>query len=346
MEKCRKCQNEIPENAKFCSHCGAKISSGPRAFVAPGKKYALGITLGSLVLVGLILTFQNQIIGNKPDETFSVEKHANTGKPETAYVNPNLIRLQKAVKASPQNKDAWKSLALELSRSLKAGEGDPRSLALDLVDALSQILQLDADDKEALLLTADLSFDMKAFTKAKEFYERYLKLEPDDPDATARYASTLTFLGQYNQSITLLNALLEKHPDSFQAHAFLAITYAQQGKQELARLSGEEALKHAPSEEARKRFETFLSGMGKKRQQAPLIAALQNNPIAGPKLVNTKVEGDTVIATMTMFPMEMMPEVAKQKFLSSLKANRGEFKKIIFIDQEKKTMLGEYKLDE
>jgi tetratricopeptide (TPR) repeat protein len=209
-------------------------------------------------------------------------------------------------------------------------------------------------------MMADVSFDQKAFTKAQEFYERYLKLEPDNHGARARYASTLTFLGQYDKSVQELNAVLKQDPKNFPAMAYLSITYAQQGDLSKANETGAAALNLAPSDEARARFSAFMTTLQAQaaaspargnieapKSEAPVqavttgiagfVAQVQNNPVAGPKFVGHEEVKEELRLTFKDFPMSQMPPFAKEKFFGTLKkaaqdTNISNVKTISFID--------------
>src|SRR5262249_24096708 len=141
-----------------------------------------------------------------------------------------------------------------------------------------------------------------------------------------------------------------------------------------ARAVGKEAVKLAPSDDARERFEEFLKRLETKAQQgaqpgesAPpdtmdakagansaagdaaqhIVEALQSNPIGGPKFVRAENSKDGLLVYMQDFPMSQMPPFAKQKFLGGLKSAVGDdesVKTIIFMDNASKTELERYEL--
>lgn len=188
-------------------------------------------------------------------------------------------------------------------------------------------------------MMADVSFDQRAFTKSKDFYERYLKIEPNNLGARARYASTLTFLGEYENAVSQLDTVLKTDPKNFPAMAYLAITFAQKGEVAKAKEIGTKALSLAPSEEARARFSSFMSALDQGGVQGVspargavasevagvvgvegFIAKVRANPVAGPKLVahEDSKNGDLKLVFKD-FPMDKMPPFAKEKFFGSLK---------------------------
>jgi tetratricopeptide (TPR) repeat protein len=271
-----------------------------------------------------------------------------------------IVREQ--VDKEPQNIEKLKMLAGILGDKLRNDPHGSNSTVFEAIDILSRILAMQPNDPAALVMMADVSFDQKAFTKAQEFYERYLKLEPDNHGARARYASTLTFLGQYDRSVAELNSVLNQDPKNFPAMAYLSITYAQQGDFSKAKETGSAALNIAPSDEARARFSAFMTtleaqgptstspargnvGPATSEQSAPsapagiagFVAQVKGNPVAGPKFVGHEEVKEDLRLTFKDFPMSQMPPFAKEKFFGSLKraaqeANISHVRTISFID--------------
>jgi tetratricopeptide (TPR) repeat protein len=214
--------------------------------------------------------------------------------------------------------------------------GNPEAsgeLVFEAIDLLSRILHHEPNDPTALVTMADLSFDQRAFSKALSFYERYLKVSPDDLGARARYASTLTFLGRYDDSVSELKGVLRSDPKNFPALAYLAITYAQKGDLQEARKSASIALSLAPSEEAKARFSGFVASLGEpgrgelnKQPEgaqtgvAGFIQSIKSNPVAGDKFRSYEGPSDGVLRLKFVdFPMAQMPPFAKQKFFDRLR---------------------------
>jgi tetratricopeptide (TPR) repeat protein len=274
--------------------------------------------------------------------------------------DPQVTLLREQLEKDPQNIEKLKMMAGILGDKLRSDPHAANATVFEAIDVLSRILAMQPNDPGALVMMADVSFDQKAFTKAQEFYERYLKLEPDNHGARARYASTLTFLGQYDKSVAELNSVLKQDPKNFPAMAYLSITYAQQGDLLKAKETGAAALNMAPSDEARARFSAFMTNLEAQAgatsvrgnvtapeagQGAPTAAAgvasfvaqVKNNPVAGPKFVGHEEVKDELRLTFKDFPMSQMPPFAKDKFFGSLKkaaqeANISQVKTISFID--------------
>jgi tetratricopeptide (TPR) repeat protein len=234
------------------------------------------------------------------------------------------------------------------------------------------VLKLKPDDANALIAMADISFNQQVFNKAADYYARYLGVQPNDNDARARYASALSFSGKFDDAIKELKGVLKKDPKNFHASAYLAITYAQMGKQPEAITAGEQALTLAPNEEARARFTNFLDEVKRPTKPAAqgepapdaanvrgnttaalsqgaaaasasggaaeaLANVVRANSVAGPKFVEAKDQGQGVIALyFREFPMEGMPPFVKDKFVNGIKLKAMDLNvsTLLFIDKD------------
>jgi len=270
---------------------------------------------------------------------------------------PKLLAMQKEVEKSPDDLSKLKVYAGMLGDKLRANPAAPPALVFEAIDVLGKILKAEPNDPGALVMMADVSFDQRAFTKALDFYERYLKIDPTDLGARSRYASTLTFLGRYNDSIGELNSVLKQDPKNFPAMAYLAITYAQSGDVPKAKQMGSTALQLAPSEEARARFSAFVSSLDSvEKDEGPVttaqvasgstgagidgfIASIKANPVAGPKFVRYEA-GDSGVLKLVFrsFPMSQMPPFAKEKFFGGIKTAAKQnglenISRVSFIDE-------------
>jgi tetratricopeptide (TPR) repeat protein len=250
--------------------------------------------------------------------------------------DPQLAAMRTKVQQSPDDMTALKVFAGMLGDSLRSNPSAPPELVFEAIDVFGKILQKEPNDPAALVMMADVSFDQRAFTKALDFYERYLKIDSEDLGARSRYASTLTFLGRYDDSIRELDSVLKKDPKNFPAMAYLAITYAQKGDVSTAKKIGGSALQMAPSEDARARFSSFVASLdgaaatsdGSAVNAKPastglsgLEQSLRANPVAGPKFVKADLgAAGTLTLVYRDFPMSQMPPFAKEKFLSGVKA--------------------------
>lgn len=361
---CAACGHSLPGQAKFCPSCGVKVGSALESesqkqsgvtIPFPRKKEIFIAILVTLPLFGIGWKGQEWLSGEKP--TVSYEKMLSEREGEDdSLSDPTLVRLREATKNFPDDISAWRTLAEALLFKLQSGDESkpPPKLVLETIDVLREILTRDENDQFALRSMADISLNQQVFNKAVEYFERYLKLVPLDDVARARYASALSFTGKSDQALKELNSILKKDPKNFYASAYLAVTYAQIGDKAKALQSGQTALKNAPSEEARARFSSFLESLDEEKAApvennprgntggAPSPGAsvlreyLQGHQIAGPKFAGMKKEGATVVLSFNDFPMEKMPPVIREKFVTAVKekalADDKNTTKIIFVD--------------
>lgn len=272
----------------------------------------------------------------------------------TLSLNSDLGNLLSDARSTPKDPAAWTAVGAALLDLLSTTQSSGE-IQLEALDVFSYLLSLSPDDVVALRALGDLCFDQRLFPKSLSYYDRYLKLQPTDQEVRSRRASTLTFLGRSTEAITELQEIAKAQPEAFQPLAYLSIALSQNGDLEQARAVGEQALKKAPSPEARERFQSFLSSLTapattenpRAAEPSPSSGAtpwltsleehIRTNPIAGRKFVGARFADDTktIVLSFSDFPMEGMPEFARVKFLSSLKAviPAGAASTITCIDQ-------------
>jgi len=344
--QCPRCSVAITSEMRFCHACGTKLLGRSKGFLT-------GAVLATTLLLAGGVGLQMAVQGKA---TRPAAARGSAGQQDGEFSgseadNPQLASMRRAVESAPDDLTKLKVYAGMLGDSLRSNPGASPALVFEAIDVFGRILQKEPNDPAALVMMADVSFDQRAFTKALDFYERYLKVDPDDLGARSRYASTLTFLGRYDDSIRELGKVLQSDPKNFPAMAYLAITYAQKGDIGSAKRIGGDALAAAPSEDARARFSSFVAsldqaesqgevgsekkpepstlqqaGAGELRKEAQsggidgFVATLRANPVAGPKFVRHERVGSTLKLYYRDFPMSQMPPFAKDKFLGGIKS--------------------------
>lgn len=281
--------------------------------------------LGALIVVPLWY-FQPKIIGTRPEKNFDPNAHAT----QFQYNDPDLERLRTAARSNPESKQHWMALAKGLVQKSQEGIISREEALRDTLEAVSKALELDPEDSETVYLAAEVNFEAQRFGAAKGLYERYLAFHPEDTEVMTRYASALTFAGEPERAVQILDQALQADPHSFQARAILAISYAELGEAERALEVGEDALALAPTDEARARFQQFLAQLDGSAAVQPtarelnpeaieLAQFIKENPVAGPKITDFQVEGESLSIITRDFPMGAMPPFAKEKFFSGIR---------------------------
>ena len=374
---CPQCGTKLPERAKFCSECGLQLGQVSKTAAAPVKralnaKHYVGIGLLTLAIWFPAWQLQQWQAGKRPTQPYQQEPQASNMEGNPLEHDPEIGKLEAAARQHPTDLQAQQALASALVGKLRESETPPNQLIFAAMEALSGVLKIKPEDPDALIAMADISFNQQVFGKAADYYSKYLGLEPHDNGARARYASSLSFAGKFDDALKELKFVLEKDPKNFNASAYLAITYAQMGKKNEAISAGEKALSLAPNEEARERFSQFLSEVknasmpdqqeksaGPAAKQpatqpaassgpsAPPAAAgsaatvlgdfVKANPVAGPKFVESVDKGNGVIALyFRAFPMEGMPPFVKDKFVNGIKLKAMDLgvQTILFVDKD------------
>jgi tetratricopeptide (TPR) repeat protein len=337
---CPSCGNALQAQARFCSQCGKDIV----AFTTrPSLNVKALTTIASLGLCTFLIAWyvQEPLVGKAPTEHFKGESKKPTNDEPLA---PELQALKDTALANPKDKAGWVNYAQALGERLSIKD-PPQGLIFEAITALRQILDIDPKDKDALLTMAEISFQQQAFAKSAEFYEKYLEIVPEDIDMRARYASSLSFTGKFDDSLKELGRVLSVKPDHFQALAYSAVTYAEMGDKVKSKAVGTQALAAAPNAEAKERFSKFLASLDKEPTPQrgnissadskpatntnatfePSIQAVvdqvKNNPVAGKKFVDAKLtNADSLTISLDNFPVSQMPPFVKDKFLGSIRA--------------------------
>lgn len=82
---------------------------------------------------------------------------------------------------------------------------------------LQQMLQQQPDDPVILAALGNLYFDSQQWPQAERWYRRALEVEPGNPDITTDLAVVYRYTGQPEQSLGLLDRVLERDPEHWQA---------------------------------------------------------------------------------------------------------------------------------
>lgn len=276
------------------------------------------------------LTYEEKVKTNNKNHIGQLEKISLANYPDLDKRYKEL----KEVKEKSKNLVALKNDLRNKYQEVRSTGETARELAFFYLDLLLKINKIDPKDSDSILELADLSFERKVFSKASEYYQKYLELK-DDSTVRARYASTLTFLGNYQDAITELDSIIKNEPKNFQALAFKTIALAQNSDVEGALKVGELALSNAPNDEAYTRFGSYLQKL--KNNDSSLEAYLQNNEVTKLKF-NKIVESDSSIDIyFTDFPMDKMPEFAKEKFFTNIRNSldkEQKIKQVNFLDSK------------
>lgn len=79
-----------------------------------------------------------------------------------------------------------------------AGPGAP---PMAEIQRLREHVEKNPNDTEAILMLANLNFDIRNWERARELYSRHLELLPDDPDVITDLGVCYRELGQFQQAL-------------------------------------------------------------------------------------------------------------------------------------------------
>ena len=311
--------------------------------------------LSTVVLAGALFYipfhYYNDLAGEKP--TVQYDDYVKE-KNRAENFDPELTALYEKASTNPKDVDGWKILANEISVKLSEMDTPAQGLVFELIDALQHVLEIDPNDSEALLSMGNVSYNFQVFDKAAYYFSKYLDQHKDDLTTRATYASTLSFIGDFQDAEKELLYVIAKDPKSFLPRANLAINYALAGSKAEAKSAALEAVKYAPDSETKIKFDKFLLDLMNPKEAPQQVApkeigktdsSLQNlsdyvksNPVAGPKFITAKPNGEFIELHFANFPMKAMPPVAKEKFFSGLKQQvqkdklEEKYKALVFID--------------
>lgn len=137
--------------------------------------------------------------------------------------------------------------AKDFDRALQAGPPDAR-LWVDIgrmryvageqhlaADALTHALAIDPKEPRALTLQADLIRDSAGFEASLPWFERAVRIAPNDLGLLGEYASTLADAGRYSDMLTVARFMVKADKTNPRAYFLQAVLAARAGDDELAR---------------------------------------------------------------------------------------------------------------
>lgn len=250
--------------------------------------------------------------------------------------NPELTALKQEAQSSTG--DIRVQLALAAMLEKKALEEESQQYLMEAVEAYTKALDIDPKNKDALLGLANLCARTGIVDKALIYFGRYLELEPGDLLTKSDFALTLLQAGDSKKSQEVVSEILKKDPKLFRAQLvqFLLYKVAADGEKTEKQAALLKTL--ASSAEEKEVVEKLINaklGASKaesvqdKARLSPADAVEQyfkSHSIVGPKLQGISwVAADRVEVRVKEFPVDKMPEFARQKFIGSIKA---EFEKL------------------
>ena len=266
-----------------------------------------------IAVIALAYLVAPELIGRPPEKVF-IPEHQKV----VSELFPELNPMREEVEQATPDQKLTKLVKFAEIIKAKIQATRNKELTFELISILNEITELDPKNSFALIELANLSFESKVFTKAAQYYQSYLVDNPEDYFNRGRYASSLIFLNQVDLALIELDNILLAKPDDFAALAYKAIALGQVGRVDEARVVGELALKHAPDETGSDRLLRFLASLDSAKGYA-FEKYLKTNQITSSKYQSYEIDGKTLKLYFNSFPMDQMPEIAKQKFFTKIK---------------------------
>lgn len=274
---------------------------------------------------------------------------------QSVFTKPNELRpevenLRQQAKAELTNKELQLRAGAEL-RQEAARMGDSK-LMMEAIDRFNAALAIDPNDELALLALGDACLEFGVSDKAMSYYERYLKLRPDNLEAQTSYALSLIQAKNTNQAAQLLQQVLTKDKSFLPALLALAVAEEQRGSLSRAQELLEQAKRQAQTDEERTRVSSVLqyvtarkSGAEENTNAALKVGELpetepetepkteevvspaqrvegyfRSHSIIGPKLKTVYwADASTAVVEVNDFPVSQMPEAARNIFTDRMK---------------------------
>jgi TolA-binding protein len=114
-------------------------------------------------------------------------------------------------------------------------------------------------DPQVLLTYANVLNDSKQFSDAAKYYEKYLSIIPDNPDARVDLGVCYFELKQFAPAIAEMERAVKDHPDHQLGHFNLGVVNIQAGNKEKAKDWFQKAVKLNPSSQTGQNAQKILS---------------------------------------------------------------------------------------
>jgi hypothetical protein len=101
--------------------------------------------------------------------------------------------------------------------AMPPGAGGDGGAPMAEIQRLRQQIEANPNDAEAILTLANLNFQISSWERARDLYERYLKLRPGDPDVLSDLGVTLHNLGRDDEAIEHFHKAQAAAPDHWRS---------------------------------------------------------------------------------------------------------------------------------
>jgi len=122
--------------------------------------------------------------------------------------------------------------AAAVAQAAEGGEGGAAAPAASSGPSMEQIQQLRAqveknpNDADAVLLLANLNYDIRNWQRARELYEHYLTLRPATADILTDYGVCLREVGEFKTALAKFDQAVKMSPTHWQSRYNRAVVLA------------------------------------------------------------------------------------------------------------------------
>ena len=262
-------------------------------------------------------------------------------------VTQKIDQMAAAAKSKPDDLEVWRQLG---AVQYRAGQFEPRYLD-DAAASFQHILDKQPDDADAVRGLGNVAYDREQPQKAIEYYRKYLTARPGDLHVLTDLGTMYLSAKDLPKAVETYEQVLATDPKFFQAQFNLAIAQRALGEMPKAVESLKKSREIAPDDATRKQVDDLLAHVSgappapagapaANPPSAPVAAAqgggdvkvaiesiFRNHPIVGSKLDRFEwPDPHTVKVIIRQFPMESMPQFAKDMFFQRIKTGVKEKK--------------------
>jgi len=342
---CENCGAPRLSDARFCVECGEPLAGGAarqRWVSLRLSRAAPAVILLTIAAAGGAAVWVGTQSAKPPPMVPPRNAGARSGDLPEGHppvtlpddVRQRIVQMTKDAAANPDDVTLWNQLGLVQYR---AGQIEPKFLG-DAAESFQHVLDREPNNLDALQSLGNIAFDRNQSEQAVEYYRRYLALRPDDAYVRTNLG-TMYLAGRKGQeAVEAYEQALRIDPTFFQAQFSLAVAYRATGDNEKALAALDRARSLAPDDQTRAQVDTIFERLTSTGSAAPggappaaagtstfradVEAVFRSHPIVGPKLERIDWPDErTAKVILHDFPMDAMPEFAKQKLLERIKTS-------------------------
>lgn len=341
---CGNCGATLLADARFCVECGEApggMRAAPRRRLTPAQ-YAPWFVLAVVLIGGGSAVWLGTFMAKEPPRVPGRRAAGQQGQLPAGHppvtvsddVRAAIGRKAEEMAAKPTDIDGWKQLGL---MQYQAGQLEPQYLA-DAAKTYQHVLDQQPKDAEALRALGDIAYIREDRQQAQQYYQRLLEIRPNDPQVHYLLGNIHLLAHRSAEAIQSYQAALAADPTLLDAQVNLGVAYRASGDTTKALEELRKARGLAGDDATREQVDEMIARVSQP-QPAPRAAAaagdlkgdvesvFRSHPIVGSKLERLDwTDERTVRVVVRDFPMDTIPEFAREKFTDHIKTGVRESK--------------------